>query len=129
MGKQKCGFTLVELLAVITILSLIILIASSSVTTIMNKAKEKTAQEMRDSLGDAAIIYVIDNFHLQKCSSINNIESLINTGCAKKVTVENLKSNNLFEDDQNHCANSDYAIIYRYNDDYQAYIPNTACEK
>ena len=140
MAQNKKGFTVVELLAVIVVLAIVITIATSSALGILNKAREGTSREMRGSLADIALTYAIDNFYLQKCSVTfskevyeqGNISNLASNGdCAKKVTVETLKTNNLFEDNHGYCKLDDYVVVYRYSDgatsEYKTYVEDSVC--
>lgn len=140
MEKNKKGFTLVELLAVIVILAIIITIASSSVFAIINHVKKSTSEEMRKSLGDIAITYVLDNFHLQKCSETfskevfekGNIKNLASNGaCAKKITVATLVKEGLFENQKNFCQTTEFVVVYRYSNgdtgEYKVYVPENTC--
>lgn len=140
MKKNKKGFTLVELLAVIVVLAIIITVASSSVFAIINHIKKETSEEMRKSLGDIAITYVLDNFHLQKCSETfskevfeqGNIAHLSSNGtCAKKITVDTLVKEGLFEDQKNFCKMTEFVVVYRYSNEvtgeYKVYVPENTC--
>lgn len=55
------GFTLIEVLAVIVILSILMAIMVPSVGNIMKKNKEDNYQNLKDSIISAAKIYVSDN--------------------------------------------------------------------
>ena len=104
---NKKGFTLAELLGVIVVLSIIVSIAGLSVISVMNKAKNKTFNEMTDNLKDAAKTCYLDN-------------ELDKTNCD---TVKKLKDNGYFEDNKDYCGN-DIIISFSensddYSDDYQ----------
>lgn len=73
------GFTLVELLAVMIILSAISLVAVGGITSSLEKRNEKTCIEQRELAIDAAKIYF----------SLHN---------ETEVTVGTLKANNYFND-------------------------------
>ncbi len=55
------GFTLIEVLAVIVILSILMAIMVPSVGNIMKKNKEDNYQNLKDSIISAAKIYISDN--------------------------------------------------------------------
>ena len=80
--KNRKGFTLVELLAVITILGIIIMIATVSVTSILNKNDKKNVSNDGSKLAEAAKIYYQDQGY---------------TG-DKKITLANLKSSGYIKD-------------------------------
>ena len=73
MMKDKNGFTLMELLAVIVILGLIIIIAVPSVMNIMKTAKDKLSDYDKEALIDAAKFYITDVDNSKKSIEINNI--------------------------------------------------------
>lgn len=140
MKKKNSGFTLVELLAVIVILSIIITIASSGVIAIMNKSRKNMAREVRSNLEEVATSYALEKYHLEKCSvefskeiyvdkNINHLNE--NDNCFKRVTVEEVMNEGLFEDSRGFCEKSDIVIVYRYNDgvnsEYKTYISENAC--
>src|SRR5690554_5467089 len=70
--RNKNGFTLVELLAVIVILSLLIAIAVPSSITIGNKIKEKLLKDKLTLAEKSAILWAQDN---KKCFT--------STGCSQ----------------------------------------------
>ena len=59
--KQKTGFTLVELLAVIVILAIVLIIAVPGVLSIINKTKDNAYDRQVDMIKDAAKNYVTAN--------------------------------------------------------------------
>ena len=142
MIQKKNGFTLVELLAVIVILTVIVLVGGVSTLGIINKARKSSAEEMRTNLKDVAITYVIDNsIKLPKCTeeiskSVDEGRDYVlgaqtNGGCAVKIEVETLKNEGIFEDAKDICKDS-VVVVYRYNregySEYRAYIADNACE-
>ena len=58
--KNKKGFTVVELLAVVVVIAIIALIAFASVYSIMQKAREKQYETNMDSMGSAARLFSDD---------------------------------------------------------------------
>jgi len=60
MKKNNKGFTLVELLAVVVILTLVIGIAIGAYYGFYDNAKEKVFENYEQSMKDAAIQYIID---------------------------------------------------------------------
>ncbi len=143
--NQKKGFTLVELLAVLVVLAIVITVASSSVYRLVNRAKADTASEMRNSLKEAALNYVMGNIHLDKCppvdankeyteSEINNLPS----SCKKEIKASVLVESNDFEDSRGFCypknGNGEEAvvIVYRFSDkngnsEYKAFVNEKYC--
>jgi prepilin-type N-terminal cleavage/methylation domain-containing protein len=108
---NKKGFTLVELLAVIVVLSVIIGVASISAISIMNRSTDKTLKEMEDNLIDAAITCYLDVRDTSKCNSWSK-----------------LVENNYFEDDKEYCKNVTIEFDTSGND-YTAKIKTGSCKK
>ena len=99
MLKKKNGFTIVELLAVIVILAIVITIAATSVFGTINNSHKKMTTEVRNNLKEASLTYVMEKFHLEKCSTafskevfenqnITNAGNTTNSKCVKKVTIK-----------------------------------------
>ena len=142
---MKKGFTIVELLAVIVIMAIVVLIGGSSVLGILNRTRNDTAKEMRENLKEVALSYAFENVHIKTCSkefskemfvdnNIANLNKPENESCIARIKVETLKKEGMFEDNQNHCADEDIVVIYRYVDDfgnseYKAYTSDTNCTK
>jgi len=142
---MKKGFTIVELLAVIVIMAIVVLIGGSSVLGILNRTRNDTAKEMRENLKEVALSYAFENVHIKTCSkefskemfednNIANLNKPENESCIARIKVETLKKEGMFEDNQNHCADEDIVVIYRYVDDfgnseYKAYTSDTTCTK
>lgn len=140
--RSKKGFTIVELLAVIVILSIIIVLASTASTSILNKGRKNTQEEMRNNLKEAAVTYVVGRFYLEKCSTtfsrevnnnnnISNANNTANSSCVKFVTVGTLKNEGSFEDERGYCKDTDQVLVYKYNDgvnsDYRAFVSDDVC--
>ncbi len=101
---NKKGFTLVEILAVIVILSLLIAIAVPSSITISNKIKQKLLDEKITFIEKAAILWAQDN---RRCFTIDECSSLQAAGftCTENT---NTKTCNI---------NVDFLINENYHDD------------
>lgn len=140
MKKKNSGFTLVELLAVIVILAVVITLAGGSVLAIMNKSKKNMALDVRNSFSETALTYVMENSHLQICSkefskeifedrNLTNLNN--NSACFKRVTIEELKKEDLFEDSRGFCSLEDTIIVYRYSDgvnsEYKTFVSDDIC--
>lgn len=110
---NKKGFTLTELLAVIVVLAILIGIASQVSINLIAKSRQKTAEEMEETLKDAAITYYIDCLEKQN-------------SCSKTVSVSYLKENGFFDDSKNICKN-EQIIINEDNNDYDAVVPKDTC--
>ena len=90
------GFTLIEVLAVIVILSILMAIMVPSVGNIMKKNKEDNYQNLKDSIISAAKIYISDNRYqitVGNCDDSNkaDIESINDmTLTDSKITIQTL---------------------------------------
>lgn len=117
-----------ELLAVIVIIAVVVGVASVSINAVTKNAREKASEDMRESLKDAAITYIIDNdsIYLKKCYG-SYLSNWVDNGCARQVSVSTLKSEGLFEDNKGYCIDSTEVIVYRDNNGYDAYLNNDAC--
>ncbi len=142
MEEKKNGFTIVELLAVLVVLAIIITIASMAIFSAVNQSRKKMASEVRKNLQEVALMYVMENFRLEKCSvqfseeiyenqDISDIDG--NANCLRQVTVKELKDSGLFEEKRDFCNDTDVAIVYRYNNgqnsEYKSYVSDNACNK
>ncbi len=142
--KRKAGFTLVELLAVIVILSVITLVAGNRVVEMTAKQKVKAQEEMRNNLKEAALEYVMGNIYLEKCSetfskeidvnkNLTNVNAASNQKCVRTLKVLTLKNSGSFEDKRGYCNDNDEVIVYHYSvgatQEYRAFVKDTVCTK
>ena len=82
MKKKKKGFTLVELLSVIVILSVIVLIATNAVVPMADSARKQVlAMEANTLVKAAQTLYVQNNSGNSACYSY---DELINSGLIEK---------------------------------------------
>ena len=141
MKRKNGGFTLVELLGVLVIISFLITISTGSVLVILNRSRQKMASEIRNHLGEAALTYVVDHATLAKCSQEfskeiyedKNVTNLnLNSTCFRRVTVGELVNSGVFEDNRGVCSNEDIVIVYRYfdgiNSEYKTFISEDTCQ-
>ena len=70
--ENKSGFTLVELLAVITVLGIVLVIASVSITNIMNDSRKKTAEATAHAIIRASSLYAFDNDYYESMSVLDS---------------------------------------------------------
>ena len=109
------GFTLVELLATVVLLSIIVGIAGISITTIIKNSKEKDYQLLVKEIKNAVELYY------QECKFVNN-------NCSSEITIGYLvdngyiKGNSVDIDDESILVNpntgidiSNCSIKYSYN--------------
>ena len=131
--KNKKGFTLVELLAVIVILGIIAIIAIPSVMNAVNQAKNKISEIEKKHLIDGAeemIMEVIScdmtatDFNYLFNKSISNCSEMQDLVIEKEIstTVTKLKGKGYFEDPSNKCngevritTNSNYKVAVNTN--------------
>lgn len=105
MNLNNKGFTLIEVLAVVVILSIIMAIMVPSVNSIMKKNKEDNFNNLQNSIISAAKVYISDNRYdivVGECDSDNkaNITSIgevsltgSNISVAMLVNAGNIKTN------------------------------------
>lgn len=132
MQKNKDGFTMIELLAVITIIGILSAVAVSSVTQYQEKAKKQDFEMLEKTLKTAADNYLID--HSGEIPSLNNSKvltasTLLNEGylsslkdpdkngstcqlTTSKVTITRKKNNNTskYGDEEEFNADLDYKV-------------------
>ena len=78
--KNKKGFTLVELLAVIAILGILATISVVAVERTLNNSKNKATEIQEELINDAARAYAADNLSTCKNGCSVSIQDLINGG-------------------------------------------------
>lgn len=61
MNKNKNGFTLIEILIVIVVLSILMAIAVPSIMGVSNKMKTRSLESKIEAIEEAAVIYAQDN--------------------------------------------------------------------
>ena len=93
--KKNKGFTLVELLAVIVILSLLLVIAVPNVIAISQRIRKNMYCSKIEDIESAAKIYGNDNIDVLETTANNKIE----------INVYTLVSNNLFKKENKDCDN------------------------
>ena len=131
--KNKKGFTLVELLAVIVILGIIAVIAIPQIMDSLNKARNKISAIEKNRLIDGAeemIMEVIScdmtatDFNYLFNKSISNCSEMQDLVIEKEIstTVTKLKDKGYFEDPSNKCngevritTNSNYKVAVKTN--------------
>lgn len=96
MIKNKKGFTLVELIAVITILGVICMIAIPSYNNYIKKAKDKKCEADKLAIIDATKTFINDCISKNKCATNKNISFYVGNGNLK---VSDLISNSYLNSD------------------------------
>lgn len=131
---EKKGFTLVELLVVITILGILMSVASISVVGILNREKNKLLEEMEKNLSEAAIAYIqSEKIMLKSCSTSFDPEhpNGADTSCYREISVQDIANSPLFTDDEEYCDRTQKVMVYKYNNgnytDLRAYVKKGTC--
>lgn len=100
---NRKGFTLIETIMVIAILALLMLILVPNVILLINKNDTKSCQNLKDSIKNAAKIYVTDNKYTLGFNCPNNnstrieLKTLVDSGYLK---LTNGKLNNPKDDSE-----------------------------
>ena len=115
--KNNRGFTLVELLAVIILLSIIMGIGTFSVTKIINSSKEKDYQKLIGEIGNALEVYYQEcKFMNNNCDSDNTItlQFLVENGYLKGNATGNGGNMTLVNPKERDVNISDCQIKYEF---------------
>lgn len=134
---NKKGFTLVELLATIVIISILIMLASFGTTTIINNAKIRAGAIAVVNLKEAAITYYKqNNINLSKCNAGFMVDEDNTSSCitsANEITVKELIEAGAFTDTKNICDKNATVTVYRYVDpdsgidELRSYVDDSVC--
>ncbi len=133
--KKKNGFTLVEILAVIVILSILMSVAGVSVFQVLEDQKQKLLEDQIKSLADTAITYVESkNWYLKTCPNnfqVNNPDHSLLNKCYREVSVRDIVKANFFENKNDLCNLDDTILVYKKNEgnfaNLTAYVKDGTC--
>lgn len=112
---NKKGLTLVELLAVVVIITLIAAIVFPMVSSLLKDSREKSKKADKSSVIEAAKMYIADNPEV--------IDENVPADCTNSylgqftITVNSLIDNGYLEIDSNKYADSSNVTIYIYRTD------------
>lgn len=142
--KSNKGFTLVEVLAVLVVLSLIMLIVIPSIQNVLSSSKEQINTITKNNLRESAKllgqeVYMCDNnsnvttmlkelldFDALSC---NQARELLNSS-GITVTIGFLKENDYFNDKGNMCEESGKLTIKEVNGKIKVeFYPDIKCKK
>lgn len=138
--KNRKGFTLVELLAVIVILSIVLIIATPNILKALNASKETLNDIDKKNLQDAAKQVGIEVLNCDLTSGTYDVLGKSNTlGCAglqkevvdKEVTttVKKLVDNDYFVDTSNRCNGNIKITISSNNYNITVDVSDVTCVK
>lgn len=123
MIKNKKGFTLVELIAVITILGVICMIAIPSYNNYIKKAKGKKCEADRLAIIDATKTFINDCISKNNCATNKKISYYVGTN----LTVSILTSKGYLNSDYTK-YNSNLIKIEKNNDIYKVSVSGFSCQ-
>lgn len=111
---NKNGFTLVELLGVVVILSIIMLIAIPNVASTLDKSKKDTY------IADAKKLVSLVQYEIRK----GNVSKPASNGTLVKVTLGSLETSNVTKDPDGYTydTNNSYILVVRKNDYLVYYV-------
>ena len=130
---NKRGFTLVELLAVISILALLLVITVPAVMNSRNNAIKGISKEEENSIKEAGKLVGIDlddyTSEIYNCKEGSWIESNCTLADGNwieaKITIDELEKYNYFDDTQNHC--SGVITVTKVESGYKVTLNNIKC--
>ena len=132
--KNKKGFTLVELLAVVTILGTIATVATFSTLNIIENQRKELLKEQVANLKDAALSYYVKSKrYLSVCADGADPQTLLTMSesdlkCGMKFTIAELVEKKFFENKNNVCNESKSVLIYKTSQtNTEIYVPSDAC--
>ena len=120
---NKKGFTLVELLAVVTILGIILVAAVPAVNRWIGKSKTESLESQKKTLVMASESYAQSNSkYLPK-----------SIGESVNIPIKNLKKSNYLKEDilnadKKSCMDNSYVRVYKYDQTRYTYIAFVYCE-
>jgi prepilin-type N-terminal cleavage/methylation domain-containing protein len=137
---KKNGFTLIEVLAVLVILSIIMSIGAISVINIRNNSYEDLLETKKQNLEAAAIVYgqenpdvlkdkcEVDNYKSDYCAMVT-VATLINGKYFKSTETNANGEIDLINNVTNKSMKNDKIQIYRKNNSiYAKYLENNVSE-
>lgn len=107
MKKNRKGFTLVELLAVIVIISILVGLVVSSVSRYKNKAEEKEKKILRQN-----IISIFNNYRMEMLEE----GKVIKPGVKYKYKISNMDSDAIINYNGKKCTFGNSYIFYTKNE-------------
>lgn len=127
--KNKKGFTLTELIAVIAILGILMTVAGVAVFGVMGESQNKLLEEQINGLADTAITYVIsEKLYLENCPSSFEPKSPSYSDCYTEVSVAELVQSGFFENKSDLCDLNKEILVYRDSiGELQSYVPENTC--
>ncbi len=121
---NKKGFTLIELIGVIVLLSIITSIATVSLNNYLKQGREKSFKILQNSMEDAtleAFTSCLANPNSSDFCRVHNIPEIL--GAGERITLKELLDNDFIEDVKNpwktseKCSEDSYVIATRNSDD------------
>lgn len=110
---NKKGFTLVELLATISILVLMSVIIGVNITSILRSTEDTQENFDKEQIEKAACVYVDSSLNENKCSA--------KSGSCSEITVNDLISGGLLDDSYSDLGSKTIKITWENNEKICSY--------
>jgi type IV pilus assembly protein PilA len=120
--KRKGGFTLVELLASITILGVLVVIGISGVSNLITKSKTTQYEQQQKNVSMATESYLQAN----KQSMPKNIGDVVNVSL-KDLLDSNYLTEEVTNTKNESCMENSYVRVYKYSKTEYTYTPYIYC--
>lgn len=137
--KSK-GFTLVEIIAVVTLLGILAVIATTSVFKYIESSRESAKQTTLKDVEDATVSYGLTIFIPNSCATPTKVtkkEQLpSSTGCSYTIKIQDLINKNFLKDESQILDREAEVYIYKLETktsktsyEIKAFVPETIIKK
>lgn len=134
--KKKNGFTLIEMIAVISIMAVLLAFSGIAVFGVIDTSQDELLEDQIAALSDTAITYVTSiKKKLSTCSNTFDPASpttnASDASCYIAVKVSTIINNGYFKNHNSLCNPDKDVIVYRKNyggyTEIKGYVPDNTC--